>query len=248
MRLMPGARISSFVRRRAAALSALVVLAGGAGVATALASGDHARSRAAAAGVDLNVSAQLSVFNRAPTASDTLPSVSGAQLQGNAAGGPDFGNTRRVTADDGQAAYLVPAQGGVCVTNANEAFCSSAAAIGGAAAVDLCSPNLPLGQLELEWLLPDGSTNVSLGMANSTTKPFAAGYNVYIARLPLTTSGPVPKTIQWTDATGQRRSVSTPIPAGAQGQSCMHPGPASSSGPSGPATSQTETGPPTPIG
>lgn len=249
MRMKPEQRLIRFNRSRALVLALVVAVAGAAGVATALASNDHVQSRAATAGVNPSVSAQLSVFNRTPTAADSLPVTFSGQLQGQAGSSPDFGDARRVIADDGQAAYLVPAQGGVCVTNANEAFCSSAAALGGAAAVDLCSPDLPLGRLELEWLLPDGASNVALGMSDGSTKPFDPGYNVYIARLPLTTTSPVPTTIQWTDAAGQRQSVSTPIPAGVQGQACMHPDQVTpGSGSSGPAAQQTESGPPTPIG
>jgi hypothetical protein len=92
-----------------------------------------------------------------------------------------------------------------------------------ATTLDLCSPTLPTGKLEIEWLLPDRVTHVTLGMSNGTKVNFVPGFNVYIARLPLNPRTPVPRTIDWTDAHGQPHSVTTSIPPGAQHQTCAHP-------------------------
>jgi hypothetical protein len=171
--------------------------------------------------IDPALAAQLSVFRRARTSADVLPAAFRAELPsvfGSAR--PDAADARRVTASDGQTAYLMPTSGGVCVINTNEAFCSSAATLPGASVADLCSPALPKGQLEIEWLLPDSARNVTVGLANGTARRFAAGLNVYIARFPI--SRPVPKTIAW-DIGGQHYTGSTSVPSDVQREKCVHP-------------------------
>lgn len=171
--------------------------------------------------IDPAVAAQLSVFRRARTSADALPAAFRAELQdGHASARPDVADARRVKASDGQAAYLVPANRGACVINTNEAFCSQAVSLPGADAVDLCSPTLPKGRIEIEWLLPDRATQVALGMTDGTARSFAPGFNVYIARLPI--NRPLPKTVQWNTG-GQHHSVSAGVPSGVQSQGCMHP-------------------------
>jgi hypothetical protein len=171
--------------------------------------------------IDPAVAAQLSVFRRARMSADTLPSAFRAELPSVFGGArPDAADARRVTASDRQNAYLMPTSGGVCVINANEAFCSSATTLPGASVADLCSPTLPEGQLEIEWLLPDRARNVTVGLANGTARNFAADLNVYIARFPI--SGPVPKTIAW-DLRGHHYTESTSVPRDVQGEKCAHP-------------------------
>lgn len=236
-----------FLRRRRRS-SRLLVLAAAcvlalavAGTATALSSGWDPGSSAAPASptVDPAVASQLSVFGRAQTSADALPAAFRATLQ-QAFGwaGPDVGDARQVKASDGQAAYLVPANGGACVINTNEALCSPATSLPGADTVDLCSPRLPQGQIEMEWLLPDGATNVAVGMANGAATSFAPGFNVYIARVPI--SGPQPKTIEW-DTGGQHHSVSAAVPSDVQSENCVHPSDL-------PPASQLPTAPPGPVG
>ncbi len=171
--------------------------------------------------IDPAVAAQLSVFRRAQRNLDVLPAGYGAELrQAYASARPDVADARRVKASDGQPAYLVPANAGACVINVNEAFCSQAASLSGADAVDLCSPTLPKGRMEIEWLLADGATKVTLVMAHGKARRFKPGFNVYIARLLL--SGPLPRTIEW-DAGGQHHSLSAGVPSDAQRQGCVHP-------------------------
>jgi hypothetical protein len=245
----PIGRASRGHRQLLTVLAVFVVVACGAGTAVALSSSASSQPAPASPTVDPAAASQLSVFDSAQTSADALPAPFGAQLQnGYADAAPSVADSRQVTADDGQTAYLVPDQGGACVVNTNEAFCTPSARLPGAAVVDLCSPSLPLGQLELEWLLPDGATNVALGMSNDATTRFAPGYNVYIARLPLNSSSPLPTTIEWDDSGGQHHSVNTPIPPGTQSQSCMHP-PGQVLSPAAPSdpTATTVTGPATPI-
>jgi hypothetical protein len=218
--------------RLGAFLVALAFALGATGAVLALSSRAHAQPQPAAQPA---VASQFSVFSHAQTSTDTMPARFSAMLQGGyGSAAPNVTDARRVTADDGQTAYLTPAEGGTgaCVINTNEALCAPPNYLPGAATVDLCSPTLPAGELELEWLLPDGAKNVVLGMSNGAATPFASGYNVYIARLPLDTQSPVPSTIQWDDSAGQHHSVKSPVPSDAQTESCMHPGDPGSSAPS----------------
>jgi hypothetical protein len=170
--------------------------------------------------------AQLAVFSRPATPTDSLPSLFANQLQAwDSSASPELAQSRRVTASDGQSAYVVPtASGGICVVNANESFCSPADHSAGASAVDLCSPSLPLGQMEVEWLLPDAASNVYLTMSDGSQVNFPFGNNVYITRLPLNATSPVPSAVVWT-AGGQVSQVSMPVPANAQTEQCEHPSP-----------------------
>lgn len=180
----------------------------------------------AAPRISPQIAAELSVFSRPANGTDALPPAESAALaQEFSSESPDASNARTVTASNGLAVHLVPATTGLCVINTNEQFCTPTAQhLPGAAAVDLCSPTLPAGQLELEWLLPDGATNVRLGMSDQTAQAFGSGYNVYIVRLPFSTSSATPTTIQWQDRAGQAHSVPTPIPSWAIGQSCATAG------------------------
>lgn len=168
------------------------------------------------------VASQLAVFTRAPTSADALPAADRTYLrQEHRSAHPDATDARQVSASDGQKAYLVPASNGVCVINTNEAFCSPSTSWPGVDAIDLCSPRLPLGQIEIEWLLPDGATNVTLSASSTTVKTFAPGFNVYIARLAV--HRPLPSSIQWDSPGGQHHSVNAGIPPNAQTESCAHP-------------------------
>ena len=188
--------------------------------------GDSGRARCRPAAlanqiIDLVVASQLSVFRRPHTSADGVPATFREELQQIVAGErPDFAQARRVNASDGQVAYLVPTKAGVCVINTNEELCPPAASLAGADTVDLCSPQLPLGRIEIEWLLPDGATGVALGMANGTATRLASGYNVYITRVAI--NGSLPNTIEWY-AGGQHHSVSAGVPGDAQSERCAHP-------------------------
>jgi hypothetical protein len=168
--------------------------------------------------------AQLAVLARPASPADTLPAAFGAQLQAwDGSVSPQLASSRHVIASDGQSSYLVPtSDGSVCVINTNENFCSPAARSAGASAVDLCSPSLPLGEMEIEWLLPDHATNVHLSMSDGSSVSFPPGNNVYITRLPLTPSSPVPSSVDWWSG-GQANHVATPLPPDARTATCEHP-------------------------
>jgi hypothetical protein len=199
-------------------------LTGVAGAAVSLSGsgGDPAlRAVAVSRAVDVTVKSRLSVLNRAAATTDTLPAGFRWTLEHSYGfAGPNVAAARRVTASDGRSAYLVPANGGVCAVSTNEALCSPAASLAGADAVDLCSPTLPNGQMEIAWLLPDGAQNVAVRKADGSATAVASGYNFYIARFP--TSGSPPATLEW-DAGGHRYTVDTGIPRDVQGEKCAHP-------------------------
>lgn len=173
--------------------------------------------------------AQLAVFSRASTAGDALPTSFANQLQAwDGSASPELANARHVTASNGESAYVVPtATGGICVINTNEAFCSPADHSAGASVVDLCSPTLPLGQMEVEWLMPDNSTDVHLTMSDGSEIQFPSGDNVYITQLPLNSTSPLPSSVDWSSG-GQSSQVSMPVPADARTAGCDHPSPTAS--------------------
>lgn len=205
---------------------ACFVILGGAGTAVAVSSSgarnaDPGQQNVpASSGVDPAVAAQLSVFRHAPSSGDALPAGFRAVLQqGYGYAGPNIADARHVKASSGQTAYLVPANGGMCVVNTNEALCAPDASLPGADSVDLCSPTLPKGEIEMEWLVPDGATNVSVRMTDHSSSSFANGFNVYIARFP---TRKVPNAIEW-DSGGQHHSVGAGLPSDASSESCLHP-------------------------
>jgi hypothetical protein len=200
----------------AAVLAAIVTLAAS-GVLSANATTVHAAAAPAAP----TISSQFPVFNLAATTSDAVPSNFAAQLTSQfQSEQPNLAGARKVAADNGQTAYLVPTQTGLCVINTSQAFCVPTAQAAGAAAVRLCSPTLPAGQMEIEWLLPAGATNISLEMNDGTTQAYPAGSSVYIARLPLTA---LPRSIVWQSSTGQQQTAPTPVPPGMQAPLCAAP-------------------------
>lgn len=223
-------------RSALAAVTALVAFgAAGTAIAVTSSNGDPGLQTARATGsVDPSTAAQLGLFKRARTSSDVLPQdFQNALEHGMPQAGADPAESRRTTASDGQVAYLVPANGGVCAINTNELFCAPSATLAGANAVDLCSPTLPKGQVEVEWLLPDAAQNPIVRMSDGSSSPVDPGYNVYIKRFPL--SGALPRTIEW-DLAGQHESVSAGLPADARTENCLHPSDL-------PPASQLPTGP-----
>lgn len=168
------------------------------------------------------VASRFSVFRRPATRADAVPTGLGSLLLSiYGSEKPDLGDARRVIASDGQPVYLIPASDGVCVLSTNETFCSPLVSLPGVPSVDLCSPALPLGHLEMAWALPDGATRVSVAMHRGPARALAPGLNVYIVRLPL--AEPLPNAIEWTDAAGQHQSVSAGIPSDAARTRCEHP-------------------------
>lgn len=182
--------------------------------------GASSTKRKHAAAVDPRVAAEFSALTSPPKAGDSLPAADATALNAYRAEHPDFGGARRVTASNGQAAYLVPTDGGACAVSAFAPICAPAASLPGAFSLDLCSPDLPVGQLELEWLLPDGATNVTVRSTTQVLAHLPSGFNVYIARIPNT--GSVPRSISWQQDGHQRSAIVGP--PGGQTGACEHPG------------------------
>lgn len=98
---------------------------------------------------------RLSVFNRARVTGDTLPAAFRSTLE--------HGCLR------GQR------QRGILFTG-----CESRGSRFGRS----LSPTLPSDQIEIQWLLPDGAQNVAVRKVDGSSRKFASGYNVYVARFP----------------------------------------------------------------
>lgn len=234
-------------RRTVPLVAALLLAVCGAGTAVALSSKSAGPGSSLAATTDPSVGLQLGVFDRAQTSSDVLPARFAAELQGDFASvKPDVADSREVTADNGQPAYLVPAPDGACAINTSTSFCFSAGELSGAdqvgaVEVDLCSPALPVGQLQVEWVLPDGATNVEVGMTNGTPTAFRSGYNVYIARLPFSASSPLPTTLEW-DLGGQHHSGGIPLPPDVRSETCAQHANSTGGEPTGAAASPSSPG------
>jgi hypothetical protein len=187
----------------------------------------------ALARVDPRVAVEFSVLTSPPKPGDALPAADKAALSPYRAQSPDVSGSRRVTASNGQAAYLLPSKLGACAVSAFAPICAPASSLPAAFSLDLCSPTLPVGRIEMQWLLPDGATNVTVRMANGTLLSFASGYNVYIATIRNTGWGP--RSINW-DQHGQHQSVIVGPLAGRSGR-CEHPN-------NVPSASQLPTTPP----
>jgi hypothetical protein len=130
---------------------------------------------------------------------------------------------RRVESSNYTAAYLVPANRGLCVASASPSgsFCAPTGNIAGADVADLCSPTLPAGKVELAWLLPDHVTRITVQTTTGTRIRFPTGYNLYIADF--STPSSLPASIRWTDSTGHTHSGRAPVPPNAAAQRCAHP-------------------------
>jgi hypothetical protein len=198
--------------------------AAGTAVAIDATSSDPSQYHAPVTADAASASTSSSAFQRASTSTDVMPADFKSRLANtDPQFGPNVSDARHVTASNGDDAYLVPATGGLCAASANEAFCASDATIasGGAVTVDLCSPTLPKGQVELAWLLPDGTSNVVIDKADGTHVAVSSKSSIYIERF--STTGSVPKTIEWDTSSGHH-TASSQVPDDDQTSDCVHPG------------------------
>ncbi len=175
--------------------------------------------------IDPQLVSQLSVFRRAARAADVMPNGLQQWLGSTVPQfAPDTAQSRHVIASDGENAFLTPGTNAICVagTGSVGSFCASTSAFaaGQAATVDLCSPELPKGQIQIEWMLPDTATNVAVVLSDGTAIKLPAA-NVFIKRFPI--SGALPHTIAW-DSSGSRHAVSAGVPADVKRMDCVHPG------------------------
>lgn len=240
-----GCRVGSR-RMRVALLAAIVLCAVAVAAATTSAGGSTPRQQLApdpavttvspgrpapggSATIDPVLKSDLSVLRRPSMPVDELPSGLQQWVRTSLAqSAPNSAQSRRMTASNGAPVYVMPATNGVCVTGMDPttgSFCAPVAALadGEAVALDLCSPSLPKGQIQMEWILPDAATSVAVRLSNGQTVSLA-GRNVYIKRFSLTK--PLPETIEWSDP--GHRSVDTNIPPDAKSMKCVHPGDVSS--------------------
>jgi hypothetical protein len=205
------------------ALGVGVLAAAGTAVALDAASSDPSLYRAPVTASAQSASADSPAFRRAASANDTPPANIKSNLQYSFGQfGPNVDQARRTTASNGDAAYLVPATGGLCAASANDTLCGTQAQIasGSAVTVDLCSPGLPKGQIEVQWLLPEAASGVSLGMTDGSHFSVRSS-SLYIERF--VAGGNLPKSIEW-DLNGKHYVVSSDVPPDAQTSDCVHPG------------------------
>lgn len=175
---------------------------------------------------DPDVKAELPVLGRTAQANDQLPAGLRAAIDHFA---PQYGAqpdlARLAGVRHGDSIYLVPAVAGVCFVQSGdgELFCASKQDVsdGTAFALDLCSPNLPADKIEIAGVAPVGVRTVAVQFGDGTQRQIDASNGVYSERFDR--SGSLPKTIELTDANGQR-SVPTNIPADTAGMKCTHPG------------------------
>ena len=176
--------------------------------------------------VDSDVKAQLPVLGQEAQASDRLPAGLRVALNHFV---PQYGAqpdlARRAGSRHGDEIYLVPAVAGVCFVQSGngELFCASKQDVsdGTAFALDLCSPSLPADKIEIAGVVPVDVRTVAVQLGDGTQHQIDATNGVYSERFDR--SGPLPKTIELTDASGHR-SVPTNVPADTAGMKCTHPG------------------------
>jgi hypothetical protein len=169
---------------------------------------------------DPRLATMFSVLGRKRSKTDRLPAAYREELARVARGlGLDPDRARKLHASNGQPAYLVPARVGACIISAIGPVCARTTRLPGAFALDLCSPDLPQGRVELQWVLPDDARDISVRLNRDTPVVFPAGYNVYITALP--TAGSVPRFIQWEQG-GRRRSAGVLPTGGDRSLRCEH--------------------------
>jgi hypothetical protein len=209
-------------------LAVVVLGAAGAIAATVIGSNDTDPSLQRAprvAAVDSALAADLPVLARASRADDALPLALASAVDHFV---PQYGAqpslARHAGVRHGDDIYLVPAQDGVCFVQSDdgELFCSTEQDVhaGRALALDLCSPNLPSGQIEVAGIVPGGAVSVQARMDDGTTQAIDASEGVYSARFPVNAS--LPSTVEW-DAADGHHSVPLQVPKDTSTTTCVHP-------------------------
>lgn len=240
MRLVPVRLVRGKPKHRLAAIALATLAAGTAGAVTAaLAAGggstapDPGLSAAPmVSSVDVAVGNDFGAFNRPAGLDDSL---SGQEQQyvdhAFAYAGANGSIARKTASPNGETFHLVAAGNGVCVVSSggSDSFCAPEGAVtsGQAATLDLCSATLPQGQIQLEWLTPDGASNVHVHMSDGTTLKLPENYNVYVQRFSI--SGPLPTTIGWDAPSGQSVNFGSHVPGDVGTMNCVHPGDLSAS-------------------
>ena len=172
-----------------------------------------------------SLQAQFSVLGSGQPPSAATQAMLAQMLSTDASYHPLPALARPVPTSNHTLAYLVPATHGVCVASASPtgSFCAPTGNTAGAAVVDLCSPTLPAGHLQMAWLLPDHSTDITVQTTTGTLIHFPNADNVYIANF--ATPNSIPASIRWTDSAGHTHTQPAPIPPHAATQRCAHPQP-----------------------
>jgi hypothetical protein len=197
---------------------AVVVLSSAVGVAVGATGGappapepaaPEQRTAAVIGAVDAQQLQTLSVLGRTATRTDAVPAAARALIEhgsGEAVGAnPDLAR-RALTTALGEALYVVPARGWVCLTSSGgHGLCATTAQIAEGYAVGL--EGTPSGY-RLSGLVPNGVGRVEV-RADGQTASVAPSGNAWQADVTF-----APKTVAWTGPAGERVvEVSPPPPA-----------------------------------
>jgi len=164
------------------------------------------------AGLDPAVLANYRVFRRSRTSGDTLQSnlSPGAKVAG---ANPSLARLGTIS-NNGEAIYLVPADGGFCVesTRGLAQGCDTAQQALSGATVEavICSPGLPPGQLEVVGTLPDNATHAVARFEGGGSTALNVDNNVYVLTAPR--AGALPAAVAW-DAPDGHHELPANVPA-----------------------------------
>jgi hypothetical protein len=174
------------------------------------------------------VANEIGVFKRASTSGDRVPQqYEELHWRGEERFGANGYLSRRARlSPSGKPVYLIPGRESICMLNSSgtENFCApqQAIAAGNANAISLCAPrSLSTNDIEIAGILPDGVQTAVTVLSNGEQSPLNVEGNVYVADFART--GPLPETIQWTDAEGKQHSASTHLPSGVATEDCEAP-------------------------
>jgi len=132
---------------------------------------------------------------------------------------------RALTTSTGESAYVIPANGAVCLTTFPRLAggcgpfppVASNEMIGGTA---VCSPELPSNEIAVAGLLPSDATDVTLRLTDGSTRSITATNGVFVVVLPR--ARPLPASVTWTSGLGVQRA-DTGTPSDAASGNCASP-------------------------
>lgn len=164
----------------------------------------------------------IEVLRRERVANDTPPELALGMSALIAKADPT--EARRAFAREGTIVYALPAADGrACLASMDHAvggcFAVPEAGDEPSAAVVICSPFKPADELLLYGVVADGTTELSLELADGSMRAIPTGQNVFLIAVPR--HDPLPTRLHWTDAaTGAERSTSAGVPGDASDDTC----------------------------
>lgn len=167
---------------------------------------------------DLSAAKHLGVFRGDPTSSDQAPADVARFLAG---ANPKLARAVTATLRDGKI-WLVPSSDGVCVTSERHIVggCATPSEIDAGQAVQstICAPNLSPSEIQVNGIVPDGVTSVTIVRDGAPAEQVDVQNNVWIYTT--SRSGPLPVAVKWSDPTGATHEHSTTVPPDAAEDNC----------------------------